>query len=362
MTSLHRSPLTSPFARTAQSKTQADCQIVPATEVSASDLESFYDKTFAERADFLKADWRWLYRVGEYDWASAPLVAIAEGKVIGFLGNIPAILKRDSTEYRAAWLVDLAILPEWQRRGTGMALVQKSMEHYPLLMGFGNEKSLGALLKCGWEVRFDTQSLQLLLRPEHHPKFLNSPRAGLAKTVGIATRATWKARTLLQKEITVERVSPENLSEFATHDYAGSLHVARSESFLRWRIVQSPLAEKHLVFSYQPGSKEKCRAIARISDESGFRRLHLLGLNVPLDRKKVIGDFLSGVISWAIKEDFHRVLMVASNPLLINVARWWLPVTTRLRFIYHAKDDAGWELLRSPEQIWECLDNDFDLT
>ena len=56
-----------------------------ATEVPAAARAAFYERMFAARAAFLKAHWRWLYRVGEYDWAPPPLVAVTQGRVIGHL-------------------------------------------------------------------------------------------------------------------------------------------------------------------------------------------------------------------------------------------------------------------------------------
>ena len=132
---------------------QIPYEIVPATGVPAPCLNAFYETMFPERAEFLKQHWRWLYRVAEYDWAPSPAVAVAEGRIVGHAGIIPVILRHQGEERRAMWLVDLAILPELQRQGLGMALTRALMEQCPIHLGFCNERSLGALLKCGF--RFD---------------------------------------------------------------------------------------------------------------------------------------------------------------------------------------------------------------
>jgi GNAT superfamily N-acetyltransferase len=337
---------------------QIHYEIVPATSVSAPCLNAFYEMMFPERAEFLKQHWRWLYRVAEYDWAPSPAVAVAEGKVIGHAGIIPVILRHQGEERRAMWLVDLAILPELQRQGLGMALTRALMAQCPIQLGFCNERSLGALLKCGWEVRFGTRSLQLLLHPERHPKLQNS---SWAKVAGVGTRGAWRARTLFQKEISVEPASPENLAEFARHDFGRALHVVRSDSFLNWRISKHPQSGQHVILRGQTGGESQCKAIARISGEERFRKLHLLSLAAPSD-KNALSGFLAGVIRWAAREDFDRVLMVTSDPSVTAVAKWWLPISTALRFIYYANDASARRLLASAEQYWECIDNDFDLT
>lgn len=332
-------------------------EIAPATEVCAPSLEAFYEAMFPERADFLKRHWRWLYRVGEYDWAPSPAVALAEGRVVGQAGCIPVVLRCAGEKRRAMWLVDLAILPGLQRQGIGMALTQALMARCSIQLGFCNERSLGALLKCGWEVRRDTLSLQLLLRPERHPKLQNT---AWAKAAGAATRAVWRARTLFQKEISIEPATPESLAEFARHDFGPALHVVRSESFLNWRIAAHPQPQQHVILRGQNQTEGRCEAIARISDENGFRKLHILSLAAPAD-KSALSDFLAGLIRWAAREDVHRLLMVTSNRQVAAIARWWLPISTPLHFIHYADDASARELLRSAEQYWECIDNDFDL-
>lgn len=336
--------------------------ILPATEVSPSKLEEFYEKTYPARAGFLRGNWRWLYRLGEFDWAAPPVIAVSKEQVIGHLGNIPVLLRQGEEERRAAWLVDLAVLPGLQRQGVGIALVKSAMAQWPILLGFGNERSMGVLLKCGWELKQHTLSFQLLLRPEQHPKFQRSAYGGLMKVAGLATRVTWQARALLQKEISVEPITPDGLAEFTGQSLRNSLHVARSASFLSWRIAAHPWSTEHVILRQQNGGEAKCKAIARIRDENGFRRLHLLSLAAPSEDRSALSEFLAGVARWAAREDFHRVLLVTSDPAIAAVARWWLPISTTLRFIYHANDDAGWEYLRSPDHSWECIDNDFDLT
>lgn len=336
-------------------------EIVPATEIATPQLQAFYDAMFPERAEFLKRHWRWLYRVGEYDWAPSPMVAVAEGKIIGHAGIIPVILRHNGQEHRALWLVDLAILPELQRHGVGMGLTQALMAQCPIHLGFCNERSLGALLKCGWKVRLDTVSLQLLLRPERHPKLQHSSLAPWAKVAGLGTRNVWRARTMFKKEISAEAITSEGIAEFTRHDFGRSLQVVRSESFLNWRIAAHPQSQQHVILRGNIGGAARCKAIARISEEDGFRKLHLLNLAVPAD-KAALSDFFAGLIRWATREDFHRVLMVASDPLVLSAAKWWMPISTALRFIYFANDSSASSMLANAEQSWECIDNDFDLT
>src|SRR5205085_7143442 len=122
-----------------------------------------------------------------------------------------------------------------------------------------------------------------------------------------------------------------------------------SESFLNWRISAHPHSQQHVILRGQTGGEAQCKAIARISGEEGFRKLHLLSLAAPAD-KNALSGFLAGVIRWGAREDFDRVLMVTSDPAVATVAKWWLPISTALRFIYYADDASARELLGSAEQ------------
>src|SRR5262245_11128350 len=99
-------------------------EFAPLTEFPDAALAQFSQRMYPERAAFLTAHWLWLYRIGEYDWAPLPLLAVAGQTVIGHIGTIPVLLQAGQAVRRAVWDVDLAVLPEYQRRKVGSRLMQ----------------------------------------------------------------------------------------------------------------------------------------------------------------------------------------------------------------------------------------------
>lgn len=349
--SLSQTPTLRPFPAAA-----ARYEIKEAVAVPTAMLHAGYEHLFPQRAAFFQAHWRWLYRVNAYDWSHAPLVAVAaDGQVIGHMGVIPITLRRGGAERRAAWLVDMAVSAKYHRQGIGLALTKAATARHPLMVAFGNEHSTAALLKGGWHTNGHTRSFQLLLRPEHHPKFQAS-RALMGKALGLTTRTIWRLRSLATSKVRVTNLTAADLAEFAEDEPVAPLHVTRSLEFLHWRLLAHPRVGEHLVIRDDRG----CSAIARLNQEDGFQRLHLL--MVRADGKGRLASFLAGVVQWALAESLHQVLLVTSQPHVAEVTKWWLPLTSRLRYLCHSADTAGWDFVDGTDHLWECIDNDFDLS
>lgn len=332
-------------------------EIKEAGAVPAALLNAGYARLFPQRAAFFQTHWRWLYRDGACAWGPAPLVAVsAQDGVIGHMGAIPITLRRGNDERRASWLVDMAVSSQHRRQGVGLALTRAAMARCPLMVAFGNEHSVAAFVKGGWRTSDHTRSFQLLLRPEHHPKFQAS-RAALGSALGLTTRAIWRLRSAAARKVRVTTLTAADLAEFAENKSIAPLHVTRSSEFLRWRLLDHPRAGEHFVIKDDRGGA----AIARLTQEDEFRRLHLLTVRTAGDDQQ-LADFLAAVVRWALAEGWHRVLLVTSQPPVARVAKWWLPLTSRLRYLCYAADAAGWDFVDGADHGWECIDNDFDLT
>jgi GNAT superfamily N-acetyltransferase len=323
-------------------------------------LDEFYERMFPARAGFMKSHWRWLYQNPAGAQARLPIVVMEDNRVVGHISAIPLKLRRGRDERAAIWLCDLAVLPEYRGKSLGSVLLAEAMTLSSLRVGFPNELSWRLMSKCGWKDQSHTVGLSLLLRPEWHPRLrkrLANRRSvkTLAALAGLATRIIWRARTLSRKKLLVAPASDERLARFIERKPPAALHVARSSEFLDWRILKSPHAEEHFVMSSPNGGN----AIARVVEDDGCRRLHLLALRGdPLS----LSDFLAGVIGWALKEELHVISLVTSDPIVARVARRWLPVFRQLRYAYHADDLSGEEFMSRTGHIWEYLDGDFDLT
>ena len=336
--------------------------IRPITEVPEHRLAEFYERIYPQRAKFLKANWRWLYRVDEFDRWPVPLVAMVADHVIAHLGTTPVMLCRGEDVRWATWNADFAVVPEYRRQKAGTKLMQAMMMQWPLQIAFGNEKSVAAMLKIGWKVQTHTWSFQLLARPEYHPKIRQSPLALLGQMGGMVTRAVWAMRTQAARAISASQVSAGNLARFSRPIPDDALAATRSPEFLSWRVLAHPTMSEHYILNCSVDATAEYMLLARVSEQDGFRRLHLLSLIAdPLDEELLSRCFAS-VVQWSLKTGIHRILFVTSNPVIAKVARSWFPISGSLSFLYYANDDSGWDYLSSSAHRWECLDSDFDLS
>lgn len=339
-----------------------DFETLGITKVPESDLHKFYEQMYPQRGEFLKDNWRWLYRIGEFGKSSEPILALSGDKIIGHLATTPVTLCQGADLRSAVWVQDLIVAPEYRRQKIASRLTRSIMSQSPLHIGFGNETTTAAYLAMGWKLLSHSQSFQLLLWPEYHPKLQEYPLASLGKTAGMAIRGLWRARTLSAASLMIDRARASNLTRFSKPVTGSALHVVRSRDFLEWRVLQHPRIHEYFVMSLGFNKNVEYRLLVRFSVKNGYRRLHLLSLSAePSINDRLLSRCFASLIQWSLGAGIHRLLFVTSNPLMAKVARYWFPIKRTLNFLYHAKDKSGWEFLESPAHHWECLDSDLDL-
>lgn len=345
-------------------------EIVAGDDIPVPALEAFYEQMFPARANFLKRHWRWLYRTDSNTILKSPIVMMKGEEVAGHVGTIPLTLRRGREERTAAWLCDIAVLSQYRGKALGAFLLTEAMARCPMRIGFPNDLSWRLISKFDWKDQAHTVGLSVLLHPEQHPKIKAKIQEGnasghgykaIAAIAGMATRVIWRARALSKERLSVVSATPEELSSFHEEQQIAALHTVRSESFLDWRISAHPNVEEHFVLNL-PVGRGSCSAIARIVEEDGCRRLHLLTLQVdPFDSGR-LSAFLAGVIRWALDQRIDIISTVTSDPAMAQTIKWWLPVLRQLRYAYHADDVSKEEFLSKSGHIWEYIDGDFDLT
>jgi hypothetical protein len=67
-------------------------------------------------------------------------------------------------------------------------------------------------------------------------------------------------------------------------------------------------------------------------------------------------------VRWALDQAVDEVVLVTSDPRIATLARRWLPLVKPLALGTRANDSHGRAFLDRGDQLWECLDSDFDLT
>lgn len=348
-----------------------NADMVAGDEIPVPALEAFYEQMFPARSSFLKRHWRWLYRTDNRAKMKSPIVMMQGGEVVGHVGTIPLTLRNGKEERTAVWLCDIAVLSKYRGKALGAFLLSEAMGLSPMRIGFPNAMSWKLISKFGWKDQMSTVGLSLLLHPEKHSKIkakIEMQTAGgngvkaLAAIGGLATRIVWRARALPKGKLSVSPATPDQLAAFFEQGVPNAMHSVRSPEFLSWRISAHPNLEEHFVLNLARAGTNPCSAIARIVEEDGCRRLHLLTLRIDPFEPGKLSDLLAGVVRWALAENIDIISMVTSDPGIARTARWWFPVLKQLRYAYHADDASGEAFLSNTNQIWEYIDGDFDLT
>lgn len=337
-------------------------------QVQEEALTAFYEHMFPERAPFLTRHWRWLYQVGRDPSFSSPLLAISGDRVVGHGGLIKVGLQRGDVRRDAVWMMDFAILPEFQRGMVGGGLVQIGSSFCPLRIAFLNERSWGMVSKMGWQTHFQTTAFQLPLRPEKLPQVQSFTKRwigmpALSQLSGAIIRSVYKSLTLIQSTLERLPADRDTLKPFISDQTQAALFVPRTEAFLDWRILSHPHADQYFVLrlAESTAGRNDCSGIFRVMNLGGYKRLHFLTLRQRVKDSRLLSSFLAGVVRWALSERIDHIVFVTSDPEVARVAVRWLPIRTRQRFAFHADDEAGREFLGAADQRWELIDSDFEM-
>lgn len=347
-------------------RTEGKVQFGSAGEVDEKALAQFYEQMFPDRAEFLKQHWRWLYRAQGEGLKASPIVAIERetGRIAGQGGLIKVTLRKGDEQRDAVWMLDFAVVPEYQRGMVGGGLVQIGSSLCPLRVAFLNERSWGMVSKLGWQTHFQTTAFQLPLRPEKLPyvqsltkRWIGMP--AVSQMSGAIIRSVYKALTMTTPRLERLPVTQDNLNSFAQIQPLAALHVPRSKEFLDWRILSHPHASSY--FMLRLAESDECAGIFRVMNLGGYKRLHFLALQRQTKILRMLSGFFAGVVRWALSENIDHIVFVTSDPDIARIAARWLPIKTKQRFAFHADDENGWEFLRTANQQWELLDSDFEM-
>lgn len=325
-------------------------EIRKASAVDGGELRRFYAGAFPERAEFLHAHWRWLYRVGEFPGIE-PLVLVDGGRVVGHAGAIPFVLSHKGITNTAIWFVDFSILPELQGKGHGKALTEAWMALCPRRVTFCNDLSMRVFLKLGWTERSDAKVLS-------QPFELAAPMARRLGPLGAAagTVLNAPARAVLGAlagggpAIKIGPL-PDDAAALSVllDDRAASTRVVRDAAWVKWRLLDNPRRGEHCL-----AEAGGVAAVFRLFESLGRKRAHLLlvGPGPGPARAAMSGAFAR----WALDQNADDAWLAGNDETVLAAASPVLRRSRPLRFAWHG--DAG--ALRAPLPT-QGIDSDHDL-
>ena len=74
-------------------------------------------------------------------------LALDNGRVIGCLGALPHWLLNDNRAIRACVIIDWLVDSQFRGRKVGLALIQRVLEQYPVVIGLGTNQTTSKLLR-----------------------------------------------------------------------------------------------------------------------------------------------------------------------------------------------------------------------
>lgn len=329
-------------------------EIRKASEVEEGALRRFYAGAFPDRAKFLCAHWRWLYRVGEFPGVE-PLVLVEGGRVVGHAGVIPVVLSRDGHQETAIWFVDFSVAPELQGKGHGKTLTAAWMAQCPRRITFCNDLSMRVFLKLGWTERAD-------VKVRSQPFELSQPLGRRLGPLGAAAGRLLSApvRAILRSQSAhapkpVFSPLPTDAAALSRllDDPASPTRVVRDADWIRWRLLDNPRRDEHFLAK----SGGVC-AVFRLFDSLGRRRAHLLivGPGPAPARAAMTGVFAR----WSLDQGADDAWLAGNDEIVLAAITPVLRRSRPLRYAWHGADAAATELLRSPLPT-QGIDSDHDL-
>lgn len=189
----------------------------------------------------------WFYRDSPFGEPVTQLL-YHDGVAIGCCTAAPRRMLWQGREIRAGLLADMAVAAQHRTLGPALmlqeALVEAVREHYDLLYGFPNRKSLPVVKRLGYAVLGEMTRHAKVLRyagylGQHLPRWLARPLGGLLDAgMALAERLRTRGRLLATW---ADQADPQIDELWQTGAHGQGLLGRRDQAMARWRWDQSPL-------------------------------------------------------------------------------------------------------------------------
>ncbi len=342
-----------------------EVKILSASEVLPEVLRSFYSSVYPVRTTFLAENWGWINRA-YYNNFRIPLVLLSEEKIIGHAGLIPVTIRVGGKNYPAAWFIDLAVLPEYQRLGYGSILVKKRMEFAEFQMTFPNNRSRGIFKNLGWQLYSNFFVHYVFIKPFNYPsikKLLPGHLRFLLNKIFFFFRRSLYMRNSLSKDcFSLEIVSPASLEVFLSA-YKNSLQtgieeviILRDDDYIQWRILSSPNRSHYYIYSHGD-----FHALIYFNDRVGDSIDVLMMSDESMAER--IRTMLCSLALHGEREGFAFVRLITTCKSLKTYVRCNVKSFVKRRtFVYHSKNQSILETMKNLSWRLGLIDSDFEFT
>lgn len=337
--------------------------IYSACDVDSSLLIDFYKKTYPDRLNYLRSNWKWLNRSDFYE-NKIPLVLLYKNQVIAHSGMIPFNISLCGDLQTASWFIDFKVLDEFQRYGLGSILTKEWMNFSDCCVTFCNEKAIGVFKKFGWIESFDTYMHLNFILPFNHPGFVRRLPASLRKILNCITSPIffliYSRHSYPDNSYQLEKLNEKSFDAFfdlytkRKKISKNTVLPIRDMDYAKWRVLNSPNKDKYFIYK-----TEKYSALVSINNNHGkyIDILWVSDINDKIEIKKMVSTL--GV--YGIKNRLSYIRFYTSKKELSDyIKNKTKSIVRHPRFAFFSQVESILEKLKVADWDLELIDSDFE--
>lgn len=211
------------------------------------EIRRYKDTDFEALVLFLKKNWaknHVLYKKELFDWqyktaeGPASLIAHNNGKIVGFLGDIPGKYYVNGEVCSGVGLTMWVVAPEYLSSGLGVLLFRETEKEYPVLITLGSKREVVPLYeKLGFSHLPALRRFVIPLEVEGYMSLLAEPADAQSISIWV-NRIFSESPPFREPE---KNVIPDSLEKLYEKDVrnAFSFSLLRDAEFWRWRYLEN---------------------------------------------------------------------------------------------------------------------------
>jgi hypothetical protein len=235
-----------------------DYQLATYTDEDIEEILALIGTLWGNDTSFNRQYFIWKHRMNPFLRRNIGIVARFAGRVIGFLGYVPAEYKIGNNSFMTLQQSDTVVHPEYRGKGLFSVMSKTGLQmyggEYKYIVNFtSNYMTAGGLLKLGWLPLANVQYLRRL-------NWLN-----IIRNRFLAGRSALKPGRSGDIEVSAGIRSPDITAAGLANCYVEEkICLNKTPQFLDWRL--SNPRNKYLCLYYLPGSDTEAYVVVRIKN------------------------------------------------------------------------------------------------
>lgn len=303
--------------------------------------------------------WDWHFTESPYWERDNPSVWVAkvDGEIAGQLAAVPVELNLAGEQYRAIWILDLIVSPDFRRRGIAKKLALASIDYCPFVLGINTSRqhSTELLEGLGWNIFTKIPRYQKMLFPGNAVRQIARFRS-LASAVNAAFAPVRGGYAESENVKLIETFDSSFDAMWAEARGQWPCSVSRTSRMLEWQFCRQPGKKFEILACIENGrlrgytvvffrtankygviEKASISDICYTPDQADETIAMLLDASVKLAIERKAGTLVTDVIDervesclkhsgfWKVKSDVQLLANVPHHQdVVYNAKNWFL--------------------------------------